>query len=35
MPGGMSAWTRLAAVSVAVVFLSFGAYQIYDYDVPL
>ena len=35
MPGGMSAWTRLAAVSVVVVFLSFGAYQIYDYDIPL
>lgn len=35
MAGGMSTWARLAAVSVAALFLSFGAYQIYDYDVPL
>ncbi len=30
-----SAWIRLAALSVAVLFTGFGAYEIYDFDVPL
>lgn len=35
MGNALSPWIRLALGSVVVVFLSFGAYQIYDYDVPL
>ena len=29
------AWIRLAAVSAAVLFAAFGAYEIYDFDAPL